>query len=73
MITTRVISPLGPLPIFGGDFHRCAGLQSPDRQSGCDTLLRRVWFPRNGTDTDLVRTFVRNLRKTLGKDAAKHE
>ena len=35
-----------------------------------DTLLRRVWGSRNGTDTNLVRIFVRNLRRKLGDDAA---
>ena len=35
-----------------------------------DTLLRRVWGSRNGADANLVRIFVRNLRKKLGDDAA---
>ena len=36
-----------------------------------DTLLRRVWGPRNGEDAHLVRIFVKTLRKKLGEDAAK--
>ena len=35
-----------------------------------DTLLRRVWGPRDGADANLVRIFVRNLRKKLAEDAA---
>ncbi len=35
-----------------------------------DTLLRRIWGSRNGTDANLVRIFVRNLRRKLGDDAA---
>ena len=35
-----------------------------------DTLLRRVWGPRNGEDVHLVRIFVKTLRKKLGEDAA---
>ena len=35
-----------------------------------DTLLRRVWSGRNGADANLVRIFVRNLRRKLGDDAA---
>ena len=38
-----------------------------------DTLLRRVWNGREGADANLVRIFVRNLRKKLGDDAAKPE
>ena len=36
-----------------------------------DTLLRRVWGPRNGEDANLVRIFVKTIRKKLGEDAAK--
>ena len=35
-----------------------------------DTLLRRVWNGRDGTNTHLVRIFVRTLRRKLGEDAA---
>ena len=35
-----------------------------------DTLLRRVWGPRNGEDAHLVRIFVKTIRKKLGEDAA---
>ena len=35
-----------------------------------DTLLRRVWEGRDGADANLVRIFVRNLRRKLGDDAA---
>ena len=35
-----------------------------------DTLLRRVWNGRSNADSNLVRTFVRNLRRKLGDDAA---
>ncbi len=35
-----------------------------------DTLLRRVWGPRNGEDANLVRIFVKTIRKKLGEDAA---
>jgi len=38
-----------------------------------DTLLRRVWSSRNGVDANLVRIFVRNLRRKLGDDAANPE
>ncbi len=35
-----------------------------------DTLLRRVWKGREDANANLVRIFVRNLRKKLGDDAA---
>ena len=35
-----------------------------------DTLLRRVWNGRSGADANLVRIFVRNLRRKLGDDAS---
>ena len=35
-----------------------------------DTLLRRVWSGRGSADGNLVRIFVRNLRRKLGDDAA---
>ena len=36
-----------------------------------ETLLRRVWGPRNGDDhAHLVRIFVKTLRRKLGEDAA---
>ena len=36
-----------------------------------DTLLRRIWDGRDGTDANLVRTIVRTLRRKLG-DSAKN-
>ena len=35
-----------------------------------ETLLRRVWDGRSSADANLVRIFVRNLRRKLGEDAA---
>ena len=35
-----------------------------------DTLLRRVWSGRGSAEGNLVRIFVRNLRRKLGDDAA---
>ena len=35
-----------------------------------NTLLRRVWNGRSNADSNLVRTFVRNLRRKLGDSAA---
>ena len=35
-----------------------------------DTLLRRVWGQRDGADANLVRIFVKTIRKKLGEDAA---
>ena len=35
-----------------------------------ETLIRRVWNERDGTDANLVRVFVRTLRHKLGEDAA---
>ena len=35
-----------------------------------DTLLRRVWNGRGSADANLVRIFVRSLRRKLGDDAA---
>ena len=35
-----------------------------------DTLLRRVWAKRDSADANLVRIFVRNLRRKLGDSAA---
>ena len=34
-----------------------------------DSLLRQVWGERNGTDAQLVRNFVKKLRRKLGNDA----
>ncbi|MCY3757519.1 MAG: response regulator transcription factor, partial [Acidobacteria bacterium] len=36
-----------------------------------ETLLRRVWPEHENADGNLVRIFVRNLRRKLGDDAAK--
>ena len=35
-----------------------------------ETLLRRVWAKRENADANLVRIFVRNLRRKLGDSAA---
>ena len=35
-----------------------------------ETLLRRVWNGRDSADANLVRIFVRTLRRKLGDDAA---
>ena len=35
-----------------------------------ETLLRRVWAKRDNADVNLVRNFIRNLRRKLGDDAA---
>ncbi|MDE0002430.1 MAG: winged helix-turn-helix domain-containing protein, partial [Rhodospirillaceae bacterium] len=35
-----------------------------------DTLLRRVWAKRENADANLVRIFVRNLRRKFGDSAA---
>ena len=40
------------------------------RVSTYDTLLRRVWNGRGNADANLVRIFVRRLRKKLGDDAS---
>ena len=40
------------------------------RVSTYDALLRQVWGGRHDGDTELVRTFVKNLRRKLGDDAA---
>ncbi|MCY3814632.1 MAG: response regulator [Gammaproteobacteria bacterium] len=34
-----------------------------------DTLLRRIWGDRDGADANLIRIFVRNLRRKLGDSA----
>ena len=41
------------------------------RVTDYDTLLRRVWGERNHANANLVRIFVRNLRRKLGDDAAR--
>ena len=40
------------------------------RVSSHEALLRQVWGGRHYGDTELVRTFVKNLRRKLGDDAA---
>ena len=35
-----------------------------------ETLLRRVWPKRENADANLVRNFVKNLRRKLGDSAA---
>ena len=40
------------------------------RVSSHEDLLRQVWGGRHYGDTELVRTFVKNLRRKLGDDAA---
>ena len=49
----------------------CVLALSAGRVVTYDTLLRRVWEGRDGTDANLVRIFVRNLRRKLGEDAAR--
>ena len=49
----------------------CVLALSAGRVVSYDTLLRRVWEGRDGTDANLVRIFVRNLRRKLGEDAAR--
>ena len=49
----------------------CALALNAGRVVTYDTLLRRVWEGRDGTDANLVRIFVRNLRRKLGEDAAR--
>ncbi len=40
------------------------------RVTAYDTLLRQVWGRREADDTELVRTFIKKLRRRLGDDAA---
>ena len=40
------------------------------RVSTYDALLRQVWAGRHDGDTELVRSFVKKLRRKLGDDAA---
>ena len=40
------------------------------RVSTYEALLRQVWGGRHNGDTELVRTFVKKLRRKLGDDAA---
>ena len=35
------------------------------------TLLRRVWSGRDGANANMIRIFIRTLRRKLGDDAAK--
>ena len=35
-----------------------------------ETLLRRVWANREGANANLVRVFIRNLRRKLGDSAS---
>ena len=41
------------------------------RVSTYDSLLRQVWSGRDSGDSELVRTYVKKLRRKLGDDAAK--
>ena len=41
------------------------------RVSTCDSLLRQVWSGRDSGDSELVRTYVKKLRRKLGDDAIK--
>ena len=41
------------------------------RVASAETLLRQVWRGRHEDDTDLVRTFVKKLRRKLGDNAAR--
>ena len=49
----------------------CVLALSAGRVVSYDTLLRRVWEGRDGTDANLVRIFVRNLRRKLGETATR--
>ncbi|MCY4374733.1 MAG: helix-turn-helix domain-containing protein [Spirochaetaceae bacterium] len=41
------------------------------RVSTYDLLMRKVWGGREMNDTELVRNFVKTLRRKLGDDAAR--
>ena len=41
------------------------------RVSTYDSLLRQVWGGRDSGDSELVRTYVKKLRRKLGDDATK--
>ena len=45
-------------------------LRNAGRVSTYEALLRQVWGGRHSGDTELVRTFVKKLRRKLGDDAA---
>ncbi|NIR03084.1 MAG: DNA-binding response regulator, partial [Gemmatimonadales bacterium] len=34
-----------------------------------DQILHRVWGPRYSGETEVIRSFIRNLRRKLGDDA----
>ena len=59
-----------PLTVTEYELLRVLSLNA-GRVSTYDMLTRRVWGERETNDTELVRTFIKKLRRKLGDDAAR--
>ncbi len=60
-----------PLPLTASEYGFLSVLAlDAGRVVTYDTLLRRVWWGRNGAGANLVRIVIRSLRRKLGEDAA---
>ena len=68
----RRVSMAGrPVPLTATEYELLRALsRNAGRVSSHEALLRQVWGGRHHGDTELVRTFVKNLRRKLGDDAA---
>ena len=68
----RRVSMAGrPVPLTATEYELLRALsRNAGRVSSHEDLLRQVWGGRHYGDTELVRTFVKNLRRKLGDDAA---
>ena len=68
----RRVSVAGrPVPLTATEFELLRALSlNEGRVSTYDFLLRRVWSEPYGSDSELVRTFIKKLRRKLGDDAA---
>ena len=68
----RRVSMAGrPVPLTATEYELLRALsRNAGRVSTFEALLRQVWGGRHYGDTELVRTFVKNLRRKLGDDAA---
>ena len=61
-----------PVPLTRTEYELLRALAvNAGRVSAYDSLLREVWGGRDSTNTRVLHTFVKKLRRKLGDDAAK--
>ena len=66
-----MVPPRIARPQLGGEAGRIRAGFREWREDGSLRSLRRSWNEPDGGDADRVRTFVKQLRRTLGDDPAR--